>query len=235
MAIVRVGNLGALATAAAATATVSPAFGQATTAGNLLIAWVARRGATGWTVGAATGWTQAVMGGGTGDNAIFYKANCGANETAPTFTSTGTSGTLWAMLAEFSGAATVSVLDQIGTAAGSAAQTVTCAAPDTAGGALQVVSASGGGGGQTVTFSDTYGSNATAIVASRTPAATATAEGYSFTYAITQNNSVADSDTFSSFTTWTTSMAAASFKAIPPYLPQGLFSSIGHPGPRPGI
>lgn len=110
--IARVGALGAFTTGTASS--VSPTFGQATTGGNLLIAWVSA-GNTG-TGTAAGGWVAAqLVSGGTGQCAIWYKPNCGAGETAPTFTATaGGASPMYAQLAEFSGAVTVSPVDKIG-------------------------------------------------------------------------------------------------------------------------
>ena len=95
----------------------SPAFGQATTAGNLLIAMVNAEvggGTTGITLGGgSTGWVE-VTHTTNFEAVIYYKKNCGASETAPTFTFSGaTSG--WASLHEFSGCDTSAPLDQSGT------------------------------------------------------------------------------------------------------------------------
>src|SRR5258707_147264 len=80
-----VGSAGAFASSAAAS--ISPAFGQATTAGHLLVGVVTGNVNTGFTVSGATGWVQAgiVKPTATLEIAVWYKPNCGAGETAPTF------------------------------------------------------------------------------------------------------------------------------------------------------
>ncbi len=95
-------------TVATATGTVAPAFGQATTAGNMLIAWVAQANdnINGPTVSDPR-WTQIVEANQatTGPTiTIWALTNCLENETAPTFTETAVA--LFATLAEFSGATT---------------------------------------------------------------------------------------------------------------------------------
>jgi hypothetical protein len=105
---------GALASAAASS--VSPTFGQATTAGNLLICCAGANvnfGAiatpAGWTLGFAIG------SGATGKVVVFYKPNCGAGETAPTLDDSANGSTqMYAVLAEFSGADTSAPLDKHG-------------------------------------------------------------------------------------------------------------------------
>lgn len=111
-AIARVGALGAFTTGTAGS--VSPAFGQATTAGHLLTAAV-DSGSAAITTGAA-GWVQAVTQSFIGQVSIWYKPNCGAGEAAPTFTCSGGGAAMHAQLAEYSGVATVSPLDQTGQA-----------------------------------------------------------------------------------------------------------------------
>lgn len=105
---------GAISTAA--TTTVSPSFGQATTATNLLIACVAatNNANLGNSIStSASGWLRASDG---ARAAVWYKPNCSAGETAPTFTETvsGSTTSMWAVLAEFSGVATASAVDQTG-------------------------------------------------------------------------------------------------------------------------
>lgn len=69
---------------------VQPPFGQATASGNLLIAWVSANTATPPSIATATsGWVRAVVANATNaESTIWYKLNCGAGETAPTFTAT---------------------------------------------------------------------------------------------------------------------------------------------------
>lgn len=107
-----VGAAGAIATTA--TTSVTPAFGQATTSGHLLVARVAAVGtALGQISTTSSGWTLAVSGptGSTMQSAIFYKVNSAAGETAPTFTCTGATA-MFADLEEVSGSATSSPVDQ---------------------------------------------------------------------------------------------------------------------------
>ncbi len=113
-ALVKAGAIGA-----GTTGTAAPAFGQATTAGNLLVAQVAASGATAITCSDGT-WTSAgqVVSGTGARAALFYKPNCGASEVAPTFTTSSVA--IAAVLSEWSGAATATPLDQTGTATGTA-------------------------------------------------------------------------------------------------------------------
>lgn len=106
MAIARVGSWGS--TSVTATASVTPAFGQSTSAGSLLVAKVAANVLTASIATASSGWTIVAIpttsATGGAQSAIAYKANCGAGETAPTFTCTGASY-MSAALEEYSGAA----------------------------------------------------------------------------------------------------------------------------------
>jgi hypothetical protein len=120
----------------------TPAFGQVTTAGNLLVAWVTSNSssATFDTTCTGTGWAAAGHGGGAFEwVSIWYRENCGATEAAPTFSSGGSD--MWAQLAEFSGAATSGVLDQ--TATGPQAQdwSTSFTSPDAEGGELVTAAA----------------------------------------------------------------------------------------------
>lgn len=104
MTIALVGSPGAVATVASGN-TITPTFGQATTAGNMLIARLAAPTiiSISWTPPA--GWTIAAQSNG----AIAYKANCAAGESAPTFTCSNTL-TLYADVTEWSG---VGLLDKV--------------------------------------------------------------------------------------------------------------------------
>lgn len=102
--------------------TASPDFGQSTTEGNFLVAFVCANSVRGeeetdeitcsdeftWHPGTAASadYNQA---------AIFYKPNCGSGETAPSFSGNDNSSYVVALLAEFSGVSTnaSTVLDQI--------------------------------------------------------------------------------------------------------------------------
>jgi len=114
---------------------LAPAFGQPTTAGNLLLCFVTTdsSSATNPFTITGTGWTQAAVTGGSFNwGALFYRANCGASESAPTL-GDGGAGAHWSGLAEFSGGATSSPLDKTGTAAGA---TATASGADSAAGDL---------------------------------------------------------------------------------------------------
>lgn len=94
----------------------TPAFGAATTAGNLLIAWVGSNGSTASFTGTVTGsgWVNASSGGGSHTwAAVWCKPNCGAGESAPVFADSAGS-VFYSQLAEYSGAATSSPVDQSG-------------------------------------------------------------------------------------------------------------------------
>lgn len=97
-----VGVKGAYATAAAAT--ISPAFGQATIVNHLLTCNVVAIGGSALPTTGQAGWVQAGTGANSGTvyAAIWYKPNCAAGETAPTFTATGATY-MRAELAEWSG------------------------------------------------------------------------------------------------------------------------------------
>ena len=128
----------ALVSAGTPITTLSPAFGQPTGAGSLLIGCVAANVAsagnpfsvtgTGWALAIAYGVSYSWA-------AVYYKPGSAAGETAPTFSQSGGGGPLASVLAEFSGAATSSPLDSSGT---SATGTAANAASDTGGGDLIV-------------------------------------------------------------------------------------------------
>ena len=188
--IARVGALGAFATGAATT--VSPAFGQATTAGNLLVAWVASDTAAPTT--AAAGWVQAVVYSFAGGDftAIWYKPNCGAAEAAPTFTDASGVNPMKAQLGEFSGAATASPLDQTASANNPGPTvSVTAGAADAANGDLVLLatdwplSLAG-----TATFAESFNNGATAVHAGDDGASSLTFHR-SFAYGIVTNNQTA--------------------------------------------
>src|ERR1041385_4554799 len=94
------------------TTSLSPLFGQATTANNFLVCWVAAVGANPGQISLSAGWPQAVN---VRDSAmVWYKANCGGGEPAPTVTLPAATFSA-AVLAEFSGAATSLPVDQTNT------------------------------------------------------------------------------------------------------------------------
>src|SRR4051812_28111550 len=109
MAIALVGSAGAV-TVGGSVDTITLAFGQATTAGHLLVACVEWANGSGPGMPVPSGWNFAVQNAGP---VIYYKENCGTSETNPTFTSSG-GGIATGVLTEFSGVATSSSLDKTG-------------------------------------------------------------------------------------------------------------------------
>lgn len=180
-------------------ASVTPVFGQATAAGNLLIAWVATTAGTAAITTTSGGWTRVSDPGGVDALvAIFYKANSSASETAPTFTATGATF-MWAALAEFSGGATTTPLDQSSSASGTTSpQVVAVGAADAASGELLVsaeefaLSNSG-----THTSTDTYNNGATPTTNFNNDS-TSTKTHYRFAWGTTTGNSAADQNSITS-------------------------------------
>lgn len=172
------------------TASATPAYAQATSAGNLLICWVRASGATSST---STGWAQAVekiSGAGSTTASIWYRANSTAGEAAPTITNL-----IVGALAEFSGGATSLPLDQIGSQNGLATPILAvAAAADTAAGQLVVTT------GQWVlsksatnTTADTYNNGATPT-SNLNNDATSTSGHYRFAWGTTTGKTAADQD-----------------------------------------
>lgn len=189
MAIALVGTMGTVVTG---TTSASPAFGQATTAGNFLVAW----GATDISIPSLpSGWTGSTTGATGGDRPLIYwKENCSASETAPTFTAA--SSTFIAMrLAEFSGVVISSASDLTGEATGitSPADAQSFPAnPDVAAGELVIgctfiVYSMGA----TKTTTHAYNNGATALQ-NVSNDATSTVNHYRFSYGITTGNASAD-------------------------------------------
>lgn len=189
-------RVGAMGTVASGSATVTPSFAQATTAGNLLIGWVSSDGTATITT-SSSGWSKARSVGGQGQPSIFYKQNCSAGETAPTFTAT--SGTLSSALAEFSGGDTVSPVDQTGGNGGLSSPVVgVCAAADVAAGELFVTTlVSVSSKAETVTTSDTYNNGATPT-GNLNNDATSIPGHYRFAYGVTTGKAAADQDSAAS-------------------------------------
>jgi hypothetical protein len=127
-------NIGTLASAGAAS--ISPTFGASTTAGDLLVA-VAGCDANVRPATTASGWTRVDPAGPVNHVGIFYKQNCAAGETAPTFTATG-AAQMWAELSQWSGADTTAPLDQSGNATTSSGTLVSTAAADAAASSLEI-------------------------------------------------------------------------------------------------
>lgn len=230
MAIALVGSLGAVTTV---TSNPTPAFGQATTAGNLLIAWV--NPASGISPSfSGSGWTRAATGGGATDLAqIWYKANCGAGETAPTISG----GLINACrLGEFSGADKSSPLEnQSGASATSATSPVAdaCGSADAATGNLVIGCFSdlqSKAGTDTTAMTFTGGAAVTAGNVSND--ATSTTAHYRFAYGLTTTNAAADtvSCTSASMNISLLITCIASFKQSGTRVPRspGVDSGFGH-------
>jgi hypothetical protein len=146
---------------------VSPLFGQATTAGNLLVAGVTSSASGQEPTTAAAGWVKIVsVQLGSGWCAIWAKPNCGAAEAAPTFTQgTGGLSVMLAGLAEFSGGVIAAPSEHTGNGTVTSSQlTVQLDGVDAAFGDLVILvtrwslSVSGVG----VAFTDSFNNKATA-------------------------------------------------------------------------
>jgi Putative Ig domain len=156
----------ALVSQGAIAASGSPAFGQATAAGNLLVAWVGSNGGTGsfTTTTSTSGWALAADGGAAfGWSSVWYKANSAGSDAAPVFTDSA-GAVQFSQLAEFSGAALSSPVDQSGgavTAGGLPAWEVILS-PDTTAGDLVCAAgfwngANSGATVQVIQFTDSAG------------------------------------------------------------------------------
>lgn len=178
---------------------ISPAFGQATTAGNLLVACISQRNGTPATVSGATGWQKGPSMYYTITNqievTIWFKPNCAAGETAPTFNAPGGATYFSAQLIEFSGADLYAPLDKSNAVVSTLDTALTFGnlAPDAASGDVVITAVLHTGSSTTATFTDTYGSNATSINLGNDGNIVALQHS-DFAYAITTGNSVADSD-----------------------------------------
>lgn len=204
-----------LGTATTGTTSVSPTFGQATAAGDLLVAWLSAPGGAA-APGAPSGWSTGKVQLDSLNNrysCIFYKANSGASETAPTFTD-GAATFMAAALGEFSGADTLAPLDQSAGANGlTSTQVLTAASADAASGDL-VIACDGFAYSMaaTKTTSDTFNNGATATDVGNNDG-TSSATHYRMSYGITTSNASADTNTvaFTITNVTATHMALASF------------------------
>jgi hypothetical protein len=191
MAIALVGSIGATTSGASP---FQGSFGQATTAGNFLLGWSWQTG--GSKIAVDQGWTL-VFAVAVGLN-LAYKANCGASETAPTYTGVGATFTL--KLAEFSGVDTTSPLDQIATNTAGTSSPFTIGAPfadANSGSLLASVCGDGESKSGTTTLTNTYNNGATDLLGDNN-GATSLALHYLFGYGITTGNSAGDQDQFAS-------------------------------------
>jgi hypothetical protein len=178
----------------------TPAFGQATVATHLLAAFINSNGTV--TVTGA-GWTAAALQGGV---SIYYKPNCSAGETAPTFTTGGSE--IIAQLLEFSGGLTSSPADQSGTASTSSTQAPVCTGNDSATKELILYAAywdSANTGGTVDAISMTDGSGTAVTLSGSTGGAAygvfSTNQYYCFCWGIAGSGAVTTPDTASASVT----------------------------------
>jgi hypothetical protein len=218
-----VGSLGAEVSSGSGSAISGLAYGQTPTIHDLLIAWWSGCGST--TVPAAsalgTGWQRDVSitvgSGTTGSAAAIYSKIAVGSDAVPSFAAIS-SCVQQVMLGEFSGNATTSWLDQIGSVAGSSTSpsVATCAAADAQSGELVIVAAcvfrsnSGTEPSDAVTIN-----NGTANATNNN--STSTPDHYNYPWAITTTNASADSASFAHGTSHINGcpMAVASYKLAP--------------------
>ncbi len=179
--------VGSAGTVVSGSGTLSPLFAQATTAGNLLVAFCANGGSNFTT--SATGWVNS---GSHSTADMWYRPNCGAGETAPTFTHSVVVGSICLM--EFSGVATASPLDRHGQGPGLATspQVTTMPGADAAAGEL-VCSADAVTLTKAATHasSDTFNNGATPTTNLNNDASSIIGH-YRFSWGVTTGNSAAD-------------------------------------------
>ena len=145
----------------AAVSALTPAFGQATTKGNLLIAWVftTSTSASLTTTCSDPSWYLAGSGGSSGGwESLWYKPGCNTGETPPVFSDVSYGAAL-SQLQEFTNAR---LFDQAGSANGNTPLTFTAPGPDTASGDLIFAFCVYGGSNPgpvtiTMTGTDSYG------------------------------------------------------------------------------
>ena len=161
--IARVGALGAITKGS--TTSVTPPFGQATSAGNFALACVGPAASA--TASTSPGWVKVVerFDVSAGGIAIWAKLNIGANEVAPTFTASAGPAPLVAQVAEFSGVATVGATDKTASIDSFGnPQVVQMAAADAAFGDLVVMASFFGlTNPATATFSEAFNNGASAV------------------------------------------------------------------------
>lgn len=196
MAYALVGSAGAVSLGASP---VTPAYGQSPTENNLLICWLAMYGVSESFANfpsTPSGWTLvpgATVGGSYQSNVGIYYKVAGGGDAAPTFTSTGTE--FAARLAEFSGGATSSPLDQYAAPAefaGSSPVVATSPAHNVAASELAIICSLGNYTSGTATLTNTYNNNGTLNVVQNN--STSTEYHYSFAWALSLSGSAADSN-----------------------------------------
>lgn len=164
----------------------SPAFGQATTAGNCLVAWVSANSPNDVTT-VAPGWVEVVSGQSLGLRfaSIWIRPNCGAAEAAPVFTTSLGNEPLIAQLAEFSGVAVAAPQDQsvAGLANGPVASLTNPAADVGFGDLILSATRYGLASAALASFADAYSNQTTPVRAGDT-GATSAAYQSAFNYGI---------------------------------------------------
>jgi hypothetical protein len=196
-----VGSAGAVTTFTSGTGT--PAYGQTTTANNLLILLASQTG-TDAQMSNPSGWSLAESSGAGGQASgsayIWYKIAAGSDaQPSLTFPTGGTS--VSCLLAEFSGNATSSPVDQIGAGSATGTSNTPTGASADAKAAELVIGAYDAFYSTTAsrTLTAAINNGATATNLANNSAASA-ASFYNFTYGITTGNSVADIVTFTNST-----------------------------------
>jgi hypothetical protein len=219
MTIALVGSVGAVTTGSSGAA-VTPTWGTGENrmAGNLLVCWVIGSGISTFPTTPA-GWALATQIGATDTSAtIFYAVPVANGVAAPTIAAA--TGVTWtAMLAEFSGTAATSPLDETGTSSGlgtnSTGTTTTSSAADIHAGELVIVATSlyYATGAATNSLFDSLNNGATANSVNNN--GVSAQDHYTLGWGITTGNSSPDSDTvsWSSATAYYASVIA-SFKAL---------------------
>jgi hypothetical protein len=178
---------------ASSTTSATPAFGQATASGNLLLAWISNASVDAIT-STATGWAS--LGGGSLAGIgvdIWFKANSGASESNPTF-STASGVAISAVVAEFSGGDPFAPQDRTGGSGiiSASPAVVSNDIGDVATGELFVTCIGWAlSKAATVTTADTYNNGATATSVGNNDA-TSSAQHFRMSWGITTSNSVAD-------------------------------------------
>jgi hypothetical protein len=207
---------------------VTTTWPQATAAGNLLVAVVGQASFPG-TISNAQGWTQAasvVNGTGSGVD-IWYKANCGASEANPLFSSSGTND-IDVQVAEFSGCATASPLDLTQTATGANTSTATADTNPTQTAQASELAIGGVSLGDSV---DSMSTPSNWVLLDQT-VGSATQDGASAWHQVLAAvQTVAFTSNLGGSDFW--SGALATFKGVGAAGDSaGIFGSVGHPGPR---
>lgn len=230
MAYALVGTAGALATGSGSNIAITPAYGQSPTANNLLLLGVLGFGTT-TTPSTPAGWTLGPTLGAGGSATIFYRIATGG-DAAPTVAALASTTWLGAV-AEFSGNATSSPLDQSGSKNGSSGtQTAVNGAADALAGELffyAVRFVTSTSVARTITNTLNNGMSNHDVNNN----ATSTTRHVSIGFGITTGNSAADQDAASLSSTYTNmTMAVASFlltsvaDTFPPKLRQTAYLTI---------